>query len=162
MNTQLDEMTTEIDKLRLEQKSRKVTIKKERISTLQQEKEIKAKKPKKLQGNDAGKTTEQRFRDLIKEVQDRVSQIKLEKNDWQTYSEVQSEVDNFLDEATQEIMSIKKGLRQRFENINAGKGENKRRSKSRSKFRKPRGSKKGEAEGTGDAQNSVFANPIQD
>lgn len=60
---------------------------------------------------------------MIREVQTRVSQIELSKDDYQTYSEVQSEVDNFLFEATTEIMSIKNGLRKRFENIQNGKGD---------------------------------------
>ena len=114
--------------------------------------------------DDPSKTTELRFRDLIKEVQDRVSKIKLDKDDWQTYSEVQSEVDNFLDEATTEIMAIKNGLRKRFENVNAGRTEYKRRAnKAKPKFRKQRSSRKGNEEG-GENQNSVFANanPIQD
>ena len=92
-----------------------------------------------------------------------MGKIKLEKDDWHTYSEVQSEVDNFLDEATTEIMAIKNGLRKRFENINAGRNEYKRRVKAKPKFRKQRSSRKGGEEG-GENQNSVFANanPIQD
>lgn len=121
-----------------------------------------AKKPKKINTDDQGKTTEQRFRDLIREVQQRVSSIKLEKDDYQTYSEVQSEVDNFLDEATTEIMAIKNGLRKRFENVQSGKGDYKRKAQAKQKQRKPRAPRKANEEG--DNQNSVFsnANPIQD
>lgn len=121
-----------------------------------------AKKPKKINTDDQGKTTEQRFRDLIREVQQRVSSIKLEKDDYQTYSEVQSEVDNFLDEATTEIMAIKNGLRKRFENVQSGKGDYKRKAQAKQKQRKPRATRK--ANEDGDNQNSVFsnANPIQD
>lgn len=126
LNKDLDQLTAEIDKLRGEQKTRKSIIKKEKVAIEKTEKLKKEKKPKKINTDDQGKTTEQRFRDLIREVQTRVSQIKLEKDDYQTYSEVQSEVDNFLDEATTEIMAIKNGLRKRFENIQSGKGEPKR------------------------------------
>lgn len=162
LNTELDEMTAEIDRLRAEQKTRKSTLKKEKVAAEKTQQQKQAKKPKKITSDDQGKTTEQRFRDLIKEVQLRVSQIKLEKDDYQTYSEVQSEVDNFLDEATTEIMAIKNGLRKRFENIQNGKGELKRRSQSKQKQRKPRAPRKANDEG--DNQNSVFsnANPIQD
>lgn len=163
LNKELDEMTAEIDKMRGEQKTRKSSIKKEKVAIEKDKKEKVAKKPKKINTEDAGKTTEQRFRDLIREVQQRVSQIKLEKDDYQTYSEVQSEVDNFLDEATTEIMAIKNGLRKRFENIQTGKGDAKRRNGSkRPKQRKPRNAKNADEEG--ENQNSVFssANPIQD
>lgn len=163
LNKELDEMTAEIDKLRGEQKTRKSTIKKEKVAIEKDKKEKVAKKPKKINTEDAGKTTEQRFRDLIREVQQRVSQIKLEKDDYQTYSEVQSEVDNFLDEATTEIMAIKNGLRKRFENIQNGKGDPKRRNKgnnNRQKQRKPRNAKNADEEG--ENGNSVFSSAIQD
>lgn len=162
LNKELDEMTTEIDKMRGEQKTRKSTIKKEKVAAEKTQLAKQPKKPKKLAIDDQGKTTEQRFRDLIKEVQTRVSSIKLEKDDYQTYSEVQSEVDNFLDEATTEIMAIKNGLRRRFENIQNGKADLKRRSQSKQKQRKPKATRKATEEG--DNQNSVFsnANPIQD
>lgn len=162
LNKELDEMTTEIDKMRGEQKTRKSTIKKEKVAAEKTQLAKQPKKPKKLAIDDQGKTTEQRFRDLIKEVQTRVSSIKLEKDDYQTYSEVQSEVDNFLDEATTEIMAIKNGLRRRFENIQNGKADSKRRSQSKQKQRKPKATRKATEEG--DNQNSVFsnANPIQD
>ena len=137
LNKDLDEMTAEIDKMRAEQKTKKVAIKKVVIETKQ--KQVK-KTPKRLSNgsDERGKTTEQRFRDLIKEVQTRVSQIKLEKDDYQTYSEVQSEVDNFLDEATTEILAIKNGLRKRFENIQKGVGEKRKTNKSKNNYRKPK------------------------
>lgn len=158
-------MTTEIDKMRGEQKSRKSILNKEKVAVEKDKKEKVAKKAKKINTEDAGKTTEQRFRDLIREVQQKVSQIKLEKDDYKTYSEVQSNVDTFLDEATTDIMAIKNGLKRRFENIQAGKGDVKRRNGSgnnrNNKPRKPRNGKN--ADGKGDNQNSVFssANPIQ-
>lgn len=145
-------MTTEIDKMRAEQKTKKVANKKVALDT--KKKEVK-KAPKRINGDDRDKTTEQRFRELIKEVQLRVSSIKLEKDDYQTYSEVQSEVDNFLDEATTEILAIKNGLRKRFENIQNGKGDNKKKSQSKNKFRKPRVQRKVNEEDT--QQNSVFS-----
>lgn len=78
-------MTTEIDQMRTEQKSKKVANKKVIAETKQ--KQVK-KTPKRINDDNRDKTTEQRFRELIKEVQLRVSQIKLEKDDYQTYSEV--------------------------------------------------------------------------
>ena len=162
LNKELDQMTADIDKMRGEQKTRKSTIKKEKVAIEKTQQQKLAKKPKKINTDEQGKTTEQRFRDLIREVQQRVSQIKLEKDDYQTYSEVQSEVDNFLDEATTEIMAIKNGLRKRFENIQSGKSDFKRRAQSKPKQRKPRAPRRANDEG--DNQHSVFssANPIQD
>lgn len=159
LNKELDDLTADIDKLRGEQKTRKSTIKKEKVATEKTQQQKQAKKPKKINTDDQGKTTEQRFRDLIREVQQRVSQIKLEKDDYQTYSEVQSEVDNFLDEATTEIMAIKNGLRKRFENVQSGKGD-KRKTQAKQKQRKPRAPRKGNDEG--DNQHSVFSTAIQD
>lgn len=128
LNNELTEMTTEIDKMRGDQKSRKSILNKEKVAVEKDKKEKTAKKQKKINTEDAGKTTEQRFRDLIREVQQKVSQIKLEKDDYKTYSEVQSNVDTFLDEATTDIMDIKNGLKKRFENIQAGKGDARRRN----------------------------------
>lgn len=159
LNKDLEEMTADIDKLRGEQKSRKSIIKKEKVAV---EKVKQEKKPKKINTMDQGKTTEQRFRELIKEVNTRVSQIKLEKDDYQTYSEVQSEVDNFLHEATTEIMNIKNGLRKRFENIQSGKVDpNKRSASKRKQTRKPR-APKADADGKDNQNNSVFSKNIQD
>lgn len=58
-------MTAEIDKMRGEQKTRKSVLKKERIAVQQQNQ---VKKPQKITADEHGKTTELRFRDLIKEV----------------------------------------------------------------------------------------------
>jgi hypothetical protein len=112
-----------------------------------------------MMDDEYGQTTEERFRDLIKEVHDRVHKIEFKKEDWKTYSEVQSEIDNFLDEATTEVMAIKNGLKRRFDNINAGRFEYKRKLRTRNKTKKPRSSKKANEE-SADNQNSVFANPI--
>jgi hypothetical protein len=139
--------------MRAEQKSKKVANKKVEAEVKQKQ----AKKaPKRISTASDGrdKTTEQRFRDFIKEVQLKVSEVKLEKGDYQTYSEVQSEVDNFLDEATTEILAIKKGLRLRFENIQSGKGDQRKRqnrNKPRNKSRIPR------KDGEQIQQNSVFS-----
>lgn len=64
LNKDLDEMTADIDKMRGEQKTRKSAIKKERINLQQTQ----VKKPQKIPNDDQGKTTEHRFRELIKEV----------------------------------------------------------------------------------------------
>jgi len=61
-----------------------------------------------------------------------------------------------LDEATTEILSIKNGLRKRFENIQNGKGDLKKKSnsknKNRNKARVPRKTNDEEPQ-----QNSVFS-----
>lgn len=118
LNNDLDKMTTEIDKMRSEQKAKKI-IKKEK----NYQQAVVQKKPRAIMDDSHGKTTEERFRDLIREVHDRVHKIELKQDDWKTYSEVQQEIDNFLDEATTEILAIKNGLKRRFENINSGRYE---------------------------------------
>ena len=43
--------------------------------------------------------------------------VNLKKDDFQTYSDVQSEIDSFLNEALNEILSIKNNLKAKFEKI---------------------------------------------
>ena len=66
------------------------------------------KKPKKEKKQGSGdSSTEDRFRDLIQEVNSRVQKIQLNKDDHKTYSDVQSEIDSFLSEAISDILNIK-------------------------------------------------------
>ena len=52
--------------------------------------------------------------------------VNLKKDDFQTYSDVQSEIDSFLNEALNEILSIKNNLKAKFEKIQSAKVKAKR------------------------------------
>lgn len=145
-------MTAEIDQKRAEVKAQRAanptTAKKaspSRDSTSSSKRATssskKAKKPKKPKTREAPQknSTEDRFRDLIKEVQKRVDEIELKKGDFQTYAEVQNEVDAFLSEAVADILAIKASLKKRFDAAQAGRTASRgAQSSSRSKSRKPR------------------------
>ena len=83
--------------------------------------------PKKKSPKAAKKSTtrdgapEEKFRDLITQVRDKVRRIKLGQNDFQVYSETQEQIDALLFEATDEIMKIKRTLKDRFERVQNSK-----------------------------------------
>ena len=140
LEAELDGLTTIIDGQREDLKTKKADLaakqpKKEPVAAAKKEK--KAKK-----GADGEVSTEQRFRELIQEVNQRVAKIQLEKDDYKTYSDVQSEIDSFLSEAIADILNIKTNLKKRFDAVQSGRssGKTRQRSKSRrrSTSRKPR------------------------
>lgn len=140
-------MTTDIDEKRAEVKAKRAanpsTAKKasptrDSSSESKRDTSKKAKKTKKSKVADSKQSTEDRFRTLIKEVQKRVDEIELKKDDFQTYAEVQGEVDAFLGEAVTDILAIKASLKKRFDAAQKGRSGSRRQSDSRSKARKPR------------------------
>ena len=80
---------------------------------------------------------EERFRLLIKEVNQRVQAVKLKKDDFELYVQMQQEIDGFLHEAITEIRAIKKKFKDRFDKVQSG-NERRRRVRSRSNSRRPR------------------------
>lgn len=150
LNKELEEMTTDIDQKRAEVKAKRAAnpsapkkASPERDSSSSSKRATssskKAKKAKKGKAADPSKqSTEERFRNLIKEVQKRVDEIELKKGDYQTYAEVQGEVDAFLGEAVSDILAIKASLKKRFDAAQKGRTASRRQSDSRSKSRKPR------------------------
>ena len=66
-------------------------------------------------------SAEERFRNLIQEVNERVQAVKLEKDDFKTYSELQSEIDTFMGEAITEITSIKTNFKKKFDAVQKGR-----------------------------------------
>lgn len=70
-------------------------------------------------------SAEERFRLLIKEVNQRVQAVKLKKDDYELYVNMQQEIDGFLNEAMTEIKAIKKRFKDRFDKVQAG-GERRR------------------------------------
>jgi len=75
---------------------------------------------------------------MVKEVKQRVFSVNLKKDDFKTYSEVQSDIDSFLNEALSEILSIKNNLKAKFDKIQSANVKAKRPNQSRSRSRKPR------------------------
>ena len=77
---------------------------------------------------------EEKFRDLMDQVREKVKNIKFGQGDFQVYSETQEQIDALLFEATDEIMKIKKSLKDRFERV--------QKSKSPARSRRVRGEAK--------------------
>lgn len=62
-------------------------------------------------------TAEDKFKDLISDLQNRVKSIKFSKDGFKQYSEVQTQLDSFLFEATEEIKTIKMNLKKQFDKV---------------------------------------------
>lgn len=141
LETQLKEMTEVIDEKRARLKVlRPQSDKAKSAQSSGQSKKSKnsAKKSPKTSSDDDDKlSAEEKFRVLIKEVNQRVQAVKLKKDDFELYVEMQSEIDGFLHEAITEIRAIKKRFKDRFDKVQAG-NERRRRTRSRSNSRRTR------------------------
>jgi hypothetical protein len=69
----------------------------------------------------------------MKEVKGRIGGIKFYQDDYKLYSDTQSEIDSLLQEATKEILDMKKFTQERFDKVQKGEGQ-----RRRSNVRKPR------------------------
>jgi uncharacterized protein (DUF305 family) len=76
-------------------------------------------------------STEEKFRDLMREVKDRISAIRFTKDSHQLYGETQNDIDNLLHEATSEILDMKRLTKERFARAQTGKAGARRRTRSR-------------------------------
>ena len=76
----------------------------------------------------SSKPTEAKFRDLMKEIKDRIGNIRFTKDNFQLYSDTQQEIDALLFEATNEIHDIKKLTQERFDRVQKGGRSGGRRS----------------------------------
>ena len=76
-------------------------------------------------------STEEKFRELMKEVKGRISAIRFSKDSHQLYGETQNDIDNLLHEATSEILDMKKLTKERFMRAQGGKRASGRRNRSR-------------------------------
>ena len=169
LEKELDAMSSDIDKRREELKAKRQELAKTRPKSAEPRATSKSatKKPKKAakkQDDDSGKATEDRFRDLIAEVNLKVSKIQLTKDDHKTYSDVQTEIDSFLSEAISDILGIKANLKKRWEAVQSGKkrsgASNGRRNRSRQP--RPRTRKDSSTEKPADGgQQSVFSKAQQ-
>lgn len=112
LEKELEVMSTDIDTKREELKAKRAEIAKTRPkaeprASSSKDKSAAKKSKKAKRDEDVTASTEERFRDLIKEVNLKVSRIQLTKDDFKTYSDVQTEVDSFLSEAINDILGIK-------------------------------------------------------
>ncbi|MFN9897373.1 MAG: hypothetical protein ACK55Z_00990 [bacterium] len=63
---------------------------------------------------------------MVKEVKQRVFSVNLKKDDFKNYSDIQRDIDSFLNEAVSEILSIKNNLKAKFDKIQNAKEKPKR------------------------------------
>ena len=106
-------------------------------------------KPKKKSPRASTKSalsTEEKFRDLMREVKGRISAIRFTKDSHQLYGETQNDIDNLLHEATSEILDMKRLTKERFMRAQGGKGGPGRRSPNRRRTRS-RGDSKSDLRG---------------
>lgn len=107
---EIEDMSTEIEARRDEPRPKR-TRRSPRNSSRSKSKKV----DKVTQSIDSEETTEEKFRELMKEVTGRIKKIKFEKDDHKLYSDVNGQVDSLLFEAIREINQIKKTLKQKFE-----------------------------------------------
>lgn len=133
LTKQVDEKRAKLNTLRPEKKASKSTpstdkSKKSRAST---------KKSTTQSDQEEEPSAEEKFRLLIREVNQRVKAVKLKKDDFELYVKMQQEIDSFLHEAITEIKAIKTRFKKRFDDIQTGKGQSPapsgRRNRSRSR-----------------------------
>merc|ERR1712048_790397 len=138
LEKELDTMSSDIDKRREELKAKRAELAKTRPKPEEprtSSKSAKKAKKAKKQDEDVTHSTEERFRELIAEVNLKVSKIQLTKDDHKTYSDVQTEIDSFLSEAINDILGIKNNLKKRWEDVQAGR---KSKGTKRNRSRQPR------------------------
>ena len=160
-------MSSDIDKRREELKAKRAELAKTRPKPEEPRSPSKnatkkAKKAKKSE-EDVTESTEERFRELIAEVNLKVSKIQLTKDDHKTYSDVQTEIDSFLSEAINDILGIKNNLKKRWEDVQAGKTRRNKSNQKRKGSRQPRArTRKDSDEKQADGgQQSVFSKAQQ-
>lgn len=135
LEAKLDSLTKVIDAQRED-----LQVKKADLAAKQPKREAEpaARKDKKERKSSNGdKSTEERFRYIIQEINQRVTAIKFEKDDFKLYTEVQGEIDTLLSEAISDIQRIKTNLKKRFDTVQAG-GKSQTKTRKRSTSRQPR------------------------
>lgn len=119
LEAQLAEMTTLIDEKKAKLKVLRPQNDKDKSAQSsgksKKSKNSAKKSSKSTPDSDEQLPAEERFRLLIKEVNDRVKAVKLKKDDYELYVNMQQEIDGFLHEAMTEIKAIKKKFKDRFE-----------------------------------------------
>ena len=91
--------------------------KSERTTQKKPKKKSSAASSKSNLSSDGDASAEDKFKDLIADLQNRVKSIKFSKDGFKQYSEVQTQLDSFLFEATEEIKTIKMNLKKQFDKV---------------------------------------------
>ena len=91
--------------------------KSERTTQKKPKKKSSAASSKSNLSRDGDASAEDKFKDLIADLQNRVKSIKFSKDGFKQYSEVQTQLDSFLFEATEEIKTIKMNLKKQFDKV---------------------------------------------
>ena len=91
--------------------------KSERTTQKKPKKKSSAASSKSNLSRDGDASAEDKFKDLIADLQNRVKSIKFSKDGFKQYSEVQTQLDSFLFEATEEIKAIKMNLKKQFDKV---------------------------------------------
>ena len=136
LEVQLEDLTKQIDEKRSKLDVLRPKRKTDSTPSSGKSKKSKASSKKSSPGSDQDDdlSAEDKFRVLIKEVNQRVKAVKIKKDDFELFLKMQQELDAFLHEAITEIKGIKTRFKQRFDDIQSGKRAD---SRSRSRSRKP-------------------------
>lgn len=76
-------------------------------------------KPENSKSKNGGFSAETMFKDMISQIKNRIRSIKFRQNDFQTFSEVQGQIDLLLFDANTELHAIKKSITKKFDNVQA-------------------------------------------
>lgn len=110
-----------INQIKLKRLELKKLIGSKKSSKPPKNKKKNPKKPVSEPSSNSEAPVEERFREMVKEVKQRVFSVDLKKDDFKTYSDIQKDIDSFLNEAVSEILSIKNNLKAKFEKIQSAK-----------------------------------------
>lgn len=117
-NSVIDELTTQIDarKTLPKEKKPKQTRRPRKDSKGSDASSGKAKKEKKAAKKPAAASIEEQLQAILKEVSKRSSAVRFSKDDFESYSEAQHQLDALHEETVSAIQNMKKSLRKRFMN----------------------------------------------
>jgi len=100
------------------------------------EKSEKPKRAKRVRRNSGASDSnssslEDRLSDILKEVSKRSDSVRFSKDDFESFSEAQTQLDSLLRETVTEILSMKQSLRKRFARAQDGRGKRSNSNKGR-------------------------------
>jgi hypothetical protein len=121
-NSVIDELTTQIDARKAlpkdpKEKKPKQQRRPRKDSKASDASSGKAKKDKKTGKKAAAVPIEDQLQAILKEVSKRSSAVRFSKDDFESYSEAQHQLDNLHEETVTAILKMKTSLRKRFQNV---------------------------------------------
>lgn len=134
MTKQIDEKKDKLNVLRPERKRPAIKSTPSSGNSKKSKNSTKKSTPSINSDHDEDQSAEEKFRILIREVNQRVKAVKLKKDDYELYVKMQTEIDAFLHEAITEIKAIKTRFKKRFDDVQSGKSPDRNRTtRSRSR-----------------------------